>query len=212
MLSMDIYQTLIEARKKAMEQYNSSVDFIQGICGEFERYTQISPRYYDKYDVKRGLRNHDGTGVMAGVTLIGNVKGYIMEDGEKVPAPGRLLYRGINVEDLIQGFISGDRFGYEETAYLLMFGGLPTPEELTQFRDILAFYRELPHNFTEDMILTAPSHDIMNKLARSVLALYSYDPDPDNNTLPIEMLQALRLVARFPVIVEIGRASCRERV
>ena len=100
-MNMNIIDNLIEARKKAVEQYNTSVDFIQGICGEFERYTQISPRYYEKYDVKRGLRNQDGTGVMAGVTLIGNVKGYIMEDGEKVPAPGRLLYRGINVEELI---------------------------------------------------------------------------------------------------------------
>ncbi|MBD5132919.1 MAG: citrate synthase, partial [Clostridiales bacterium] len=198
---MNILDNLIEARKKAVEQYNTSVDFIQGICGEFERYTQISPRYYEKYGVKRGLRNQDGTGVMAGVTLIGNVKGYIMEDGEKVPAPGRLLYRGINVEELIQGFMSAGRFGYEETAYLLMFGGLPTAEELQQFRDTLAFFRDLPPNFTENMILTAPSHDIMNALASSVLALYSYDPDPDNNTLPIEMVQAIRLVARFPVIV-----------
>ena len=200
-MGMDIYETLIEARRKAVEQYHSSVDFIEGICGEFKRYTQISPHYYEKYDVKRGLRNHDGTGVMAGVTLIGNVKGYIMEDGEKTPAPGQLLYRGINIEDLIQGFTDAGRFGYEETAYLLMFGGLPTAEELAQFREILAFYRQLPRNFTEDMILPAPSADIMNKLARSVLALYSYDPDPDNNTLPIEMLQALQLIARFPVIV-----------
>ena len=200
-MNMNIIDNLIEARRKAVEQYNTSVDFIQGICGEFKRYTQISPQYYEKYDVKRGLRNKDGTGVMAGVTLIGNVKGYIMEDGEKVPAPGRLYYRGINVEELIDGFTSAGRFGFEETAYLLMFGGLPTREELAQFQSTLAFFRELPPNFTEDMILTAPSHDIMNKLARSVLALYSYDPDPDNNTLPIEMVQALRLIARFPVIV-----------
>ena len=198
---MNIIDNLIEARRKAVEQYNTSVDFIQGICGEFERYTQISPKYYEKYDVKRGLRNHDGTGVMAGVTLIGNVRGYVVQDGEKVPAPGQLFYRGINVEELIDGFTGADRFGFEETAYLLMFGGLPTAEELEQFRSILAYYRELPPNFTEDMILTAPSHDVMNKLARSVLALYSYDPDPDNNSLPIEMLQALRLIARFPVIV-----------
>ncbi|MDE6590931.1 MAG: citrate/2-methylcitrate synthase [Oscillospiraceae bacterium] len=177
------------------------MDFIQDICGEFEGHTQIKPNYYEKFDVKRGLRNQDGTGVLAGVTLIGNVKGYIMEDNEKVPAPGRLLYRGINIEDLIEGFTKEGRFGYEETAYLLMFGGLPTKEELAKFRDILAFYRELPRNFTEDMILTAPSHDIMNALASSVLALYSYDPDPDNNTLPIEMLQAIQLIARFPVIV-----------
>ena len=198
---MNIIDNLIEARRKATEQYNSSVDFIQGICGEFKRYTQISPKYYEKYDVKRGLRNHDGTGVMAGVTLIGSVKGYIVEDGEKIPSPGQLYYRGIDVEELISGFTAAGRFGFEETAYLLMFGGLPTKDELAQFRNILAYYRELPPNFTEDMILTAPSHDVMNKLARSVLALYSYDPDPDNNTLPIEMLQALRLIARFPVIV-----------
>ena len=196
-----IYETLIEAQRKAIEQYNASVDFIQGICGEFERYTQISPKYYEKYDVKRGLRNQDGTGVMAGVTLIGNVRGYVMQDGEKVPIPGELYYRGINIQELIDGFTLEGRFGYEETAYLLMFGGLPTTEELAQFRSTLAFFRELPPKFTEDMILTAPSHDVMNKLARSVLALYSYDPDPDNNTLPIEMLQALRLIARFPVIV-----------
>jgi citrate synthase len=198
---MNIIDNLIEARRKATEQYNSSVDFIQGICGEFKRYTQISPKYYEKYDVKRGLRNHDGTGVMAGVTLIGSVKGYIVEDGEKIPSPGQLYYRGIDVEELISGFTAAGRFGFEETAYLLMFGGLPTKDELAQFRNILAYYRELPPNFTEDMILTAPSHDVMNKLARSVLALYSYDPDPDNNTLPIEMLQAIRLIARFPVIV-----------
>ena len=196
-----IYETLIEAQRKAVEQYNSSVDFIQEICGEFEKYTQIDPHFYEKYDVKRGLRNQDGTGVMAGVTQIGSVKGYVVEDGEKVPAPGRLYYRGINVEELIDGFTKEGRFGFEETAYLLMLGSLPTQGELAQFQDILSYYRELPHNFTEDMILKAPSHDVMNKLARSVLALYSYDPDPDNNTLPIEMLQALRLIARFPVIV-----------
>ena len=200
-MGTNIYQTLVEAQRTAMEQHKASVNFIKDICGEFEEHTQISPRYYEKYDVKRGLRNHDGTGVMAGVTLIGNVKGYIMEDGERTPVPGRLLYRGINVEELVDGFTREERFGFEETAYLLMFGGLPTNAELAQFRDILAYYRELPPKFTEDMILSAPSADIMNKLARSVLALYSYDPDPDNNTLPMEMLQALKLVARFPVIV-----------
>ena len=208
-MSMNIYETLLEAQKAAVEQYQASVHFIEDICGEFEEHTQISPHYYEKYDVKRGLRNQDGTGVMAGVTLIGNVKGYVMEDGEKTPAPGRLLYRGINIEELIQGFTGEGRFGYEETAYLLMFGGLPTREELAQFRDILAFYRTLPPNFTEDMILPAPSADIMNKLARSVLALYTYDPDPDNNTLPMEMLQALRLIARFPVIVAHAHAAKR---
>ena len=205
----NIYETLLAAQEKAIEQHRASVDFIEGICGEFERYTQISPKYYERYDVKRGLRNQDGTGVMAGVTLIGNVKGYVIEDGEKIPAPGRLLYRGINVEELIDGFTRAGRFGFEETAYLLMFGGLPTAGELEQFKHILAYFRELPPNFTEDMILPAPSADLMNKLARSVLALYSYDPDPDNNTLSMEMLQALRLIARFPVIVAHAYAAKR---
>ena len=199
-MDRNIFQALVEGQRKAVEQYHSSVDFIQGICGEFKKYTQIAPDAYEKYNVKRGLRNQDGTGVMAGVTMIGNVKGYIMQDGEKIPAPGQLFYRGIDVEELIRGFTAEDRFGYEETAYLLMFGGLPTAAELEQFQDILSYYRELPPNFTEDMILKAPSADVMNKLARSVLALYSYDPDPDNNSLPVEMLQALRLIARFPVI------------
>ena len=108
-MSMNIIDNLIEARRKAVEQYSASVDFIQGICGEFEKYTQISPRYYEKYDVKRGLRNQDGTGVMAGVTLIGNVRGYIMQDGEKVPTPGQLFYRGIDVEELIQGLTQAGR-------------------------------------------------------------------------------------------------------
>ncbi len=208
-MDYDIINSMVDARKKAVEQYKSSLNFIEGLCGEFEKYTQIEPRYYEKYNVKRGLRNADGTGVMAGVTKIGNVKGYIMEDGERVPIPGQLFYRGIDVQDLIRGFTSEDRFGFEETAYLLMFGALPTKAQLDQFRGIMDYFHQLPPNFTEDMILKAPSHDVMNKLARSVLALYSYDPDPDNNTLPVEMLQALKLIARFPVIVAHAFAAKR---
>ncbi len=208
-MDYDIINSMLDARQKAVEQYMSSLDFIEGLCGEFEKYTQIEPRYYEKYSVKRGLRNADGTGVMAGVTKIGNVKGYIMEDGERVPVPGQLFYRGIDVQDLIRGFTSENRFGFEETAYLLMFGALPTKAQLDQFSSIMDYFHQLPPNFTEDMILKAPSHDVMNKLARSVLALYSYDPDPDNNTLPVEMLQALKLIARFPVIVAHAFAAKR---
>ena len=182
------------------ELIESSLSFVSG-SEDFIRDNGIFPSGRTETDVMRGLRYPNGTGVIAGVTNIGDVDGYDLEDGQKIPRPGKLFYRGINVEELIDGFTGADRFGFEETAYLLMFGGLPTREELEQFRSILAYYRELPPNFTEDMILTAPSHDVMNKLGRSVLALYSYDPDPDNNTLPIEMLQALRLIARFPVIV-----------
>ena len=179
----------------------ASQHFIESLCEQFQRNNRIDPTYYQKWDVKRGLRNADGTGVMAGVTMIGNVRGYYMQDGEKVPDQGHLIYRGIDVNDLIAGFVSENRFGFEETAYLLLFGALPTPEQLSQFQGILSGYQALPPMFTEDMILKAPSRDVMNKLARSVLALYSYDPAPEDNTLPNELRQALQLIARCPTIV-----------
>ena len=205
----NIFQAMIDARKRAMEQNKASLHFIQGLCSEFEKYNYIDPSIYEHYDVKRGLRNADGTGVMAGVTRIGNVRGYYMQDGEKIPAPGQLVYRGIDIKDLIQGFTQEKRFGYEETAYLILFGALPTADQLAEFKGILNAYRLLPPNFTEDMILKAPSQDIMNKLSRSVLALYSYDPDPDNNTITAEMFQALKLIARFPIIVAHAYAAKR---
>ena len=179
----------------------TSQDFIGSLCEEFQRNNQINPSYYKKWDVKRGLRNADGTGVMAGVTQVGNVRGYYMQDGERIPMDGQLIYRGIRVTDLIHGFVSENRFGFEETAYLLLFGALPTREQLEQFKQILSNYHTLPPNFTEDMIIKAPSRDVMNKLARSVLALYSYDPIPDDNSLPAELDQSLRLIARCPTIV-----------
>ena len=178
-----------------------ALSYIQGICRQYAQYHKIDPSVYERYGVKRGLRNADGTDVMAGITQIGNVRGYYIEDGEKVPMDGQLIYRGINVQDLIGGFMTEGRFGYEETAYLLLFGTLPTQAQLSGFRDLLAHFRSLPANFTEDMILKAPSRDVMNKLARSTLALYSYDPDPENKALEAEMLKAVQLIARYPVIV-----------
>lgn len=178
-----------------------ALSYIQRICAQYAQYHRIDPSVYERYGVKRGLRNADGTGVMAGITQIGNVRGYYIEDGEKVPMDGQLIYRGINVQELIDGFMSEGRFGYEETAYLLLFGTLPTQAQLSGFRDLLAHFRSLPANFTEDMILKAPSRDVMNKLARSTLALYSYDPDPENKALEAEMLKAVQLIARYPVIV-----------
>ena len=171
------------------------------LCEEFAKYNLIDPSYYQKWDVKRGLRNADGTGVVAGVTQIGNVRGYYMQDGEKIPMEGQLFYRGIKISDIITGFRADDRFGFEETAYLLLFGKLPKREELRAFRSILAEYRTLPDYFTEDMILKAPSQNIMNKLARSILALYSYDDNPENTSLENELLHALQLIARVPTIV-----------
>ncbi len=178
-----------------------SLSFLQTICDQYATQHQIAPELYEKYGVKRGLRNADGTGVMAGITQIGNVRGYYIQDGERVPMDGQLIYRGIDVKDLIRGFLKEDRFGYEETAYLLLLGSLPNREQLDTFCHLLNHYRNLPAGFTEDMILKAPSPDVMNKLARATLALYSYDPDPENNSLDAELFQAIQLIARYPVIV-----------
>ena len=178
-----------------------SKGLIESLCGDYRRHNQIDPACYERYDVKRGLRNADGTGVMAGVTRIGNVLGYYVQDGERQPAPGKLIYRGIDVEALIGGFTGEGRFGFDETAYLLLMGALPTRAQLDAFRHLLSEHQALPHMFTEDMIIKAPSPDVMNKLARSVLALYSYDSDPDDMSLTNQLRQAVELIARVPVIV-----------
>ena len=158
---------------------------------------------YKMHSVKNGLRNKDGTGVMAGVTRIGSTQGYYVRDGEKIAMEGQLYYRGIDVSAIVNGFLSDGRPGYEETAYLLVLGKLPTREELKTFCEILEEYRELPDGFTEDMILAAPSVNIMNKMARSMLAFYSYDdePEPDERNLEKELNRALHILARCPVIV-----------
>ncbi|NCB62443.1 MAG: citrate synthase, partial [Clostridia bacterium] len=192
-----------------MTDQTASTGFIQSLCGEFQKHNSIDPAFYERIEVKRGLRNADGTGVMAGITQIGNVQGYYIQDGERVPMEGKLIYRGINVEDLISGFQAEGRFGFEETAYLLLFGALPTRAHLDVFDQILAEYRPLPKNFTEDMVLKAPSRDVMNKLARSVLALYSYEEDPDALNLENELRQALQLIARCPTIIAHAYATKR---
>ena len=183
--------------------------FIESLCEEYRKHNYIDPEYYERWGVKRGLRNADGTGVLAGVTQIGNVLGYYVQDGERYPMDGKLIYRGINVEELIEGFMSEGRFGFEETAYLLIFGALPNQEQLTGFKQALAESHTLPHMFTEDMILKAPSRDVMNKLARSVLALYSYDDNPDDLSLPNQLRQAVQLIARVPTIVTHAFAAKR---
>ncbi len=167
----------------------------------FTSNNQISPAYFDKYSVKRGLRNPDGTGVMAGVTNICNVHGYVVDDGEKQPAEGKLIFRGYNIRDLIENAVSEDRFGYEEIAYLLLTGKLPDQDELREFTLLLSDNRALPQYFFEDMILKAPSANIMNKMARSVLALYSYDSDPEAGTPQHEIDTAISLIAKMPVIM-----------
>jgi citrate synthase len=161
----------------------------------------IDPELYDKFNVKRGLRNADGTGVLVGLTRIGQVHGYMISEGEKVSVHGKLYYRGIDVEDLIRGAEQENRFGFEETVYLLLFGQLPGRDELARFNKLMGENRALPNNFAEDSIMKAPSRDIMNKLARSVLTLYSYDDDPENQSPENVLRQCIELIARFPTIV-----------
>jgi citrate synthase len=161
----------------------------------------IDSDLYDKFNVKRGLRNADGTGVLVGLTRIGDVHGYILDEGEKVPVDGKLYYRGIDVEELVAAAAREKRFGFEETVYLLLFGQLPLKKQLEDFTALMGNSRSLPKNFAEDSIMKAPSRDIMNKLARSVLTLYSYDEDPENQAPENVLRQCLELISRFPTIV-----------
>lgn len=161
----------------------------------------IDEKYYQNYNIKRGLRNADGTGVMAGVTRIGSVHGYVIEDGERVPMPGQLYYRGYDLMDIVKSHEEKGTFGYEEVSYLLLMGKLPSAEQYDQFDTILSSARQLPPYFTEDMIFKSPSRNIMNKLARSVLALYSHDPTPDDTSIENLLRQSIELIGRFPIIV-----------
>ena len=169
----------------------------------------IEPELYKTYNVMRGLRKADSTGVLVGLTNIGDVHGYIIDEGEKVPVPGRLRYRGIDVEEIVEGFQRDGRFGYNEVAYLLLFGKLPSAGQIKLFRGMLDVCRELPDGFTENMILKAPTPDIMNSLARSVLASYSYDNNPDTLDIRNVLRQCIELIARFPTFVAYGyQAKC----
>lgn len=169
-----------------------------------EKNDRIEPELYKKYNVKRGLRDQDGTGVVVGLTEIGDVRAYIFDEDEKIPTEGRLFYRGLEINDFVRGFQAEKRFGYEECCYLLLFGELPDRARLEEFQGLLGELRGLPSGFTEDMILKAPSTDIMNKLARSVLASYSYDPNPDDLSLKNTLRQCIELIARFPTLVAYG--------
>jgi citrate synthase len=172
-------------------------DYLSEISGN----DYIDSSLYGRFNVKRGLRNADGTGVLVGLTRIGEVHGYIIDEGEKVSVEGKLYYRGISVEDLAHTAAAEGRFGFEETVYLLVFGALPSKEQLDWFCTLMGENRALPLNFAEDSIMKAPSRDIMNKLARSVLTLYSYDDDPENQSPENVLRQCIELIARFPTIV-----------
>ena len=171
------------------------------LCEEYLKNNFIDPATCERLGVKRGLRNPNGTGVLAGLTNVCDVVGYDLVDGKPVPAPGKLIYRGIDVANIVESAYKEDRFVFEEVIWLLLFGSLPNAEDLARFRKILEENRALPDNFAEDMIMKAPSPNIMNKMARSVLALYSYDDAPEDMSLANILAQSIGLIASLPTIM-----------
>ena len=161
----------------------------------------INPEFYEKYDVKRGLRNNNGTGVLVGLTKIGEVKGYELRDDQKIPCKGELFYRGIELQTFVKGFQEEKRYGFEECIYLLLFGNLPSKSELLQFNDVLDSFRELPKNFKEKLIFGHPSKDVMNQIQRSLLGLYTYDNIPEDLSISNLVSQSLNLIAKLPTLV-----------
>ena len=189
-------------KKEEKKHKSQGQSFYESGAKKLTANNKIKEENYIEKDVKRGLRNANGTGVVVGLTHIGEVVGYEKDDkGNKIPVEGRLFYRGYDVEDLVNNVLLEDRFGFEEIAYLLMMGELPTRKELTAFNDLIGEHRELPMGFARDMILTAPSKNIMNKLARSVLALYSFDDNPDDTSLSNVLRQSMNLMGYFPAII-----------
>ena len=164
----------------------------------------IDNELYTKYEVTRGLRDISGQGVLTGLTEISKIKSYTIEDGDMIPCEGKLYYRGVDIEDIVKGFISEKRFGFEECVYLLLFGELPNEKELADFNEILTNYRSLPTSFVRDIIMKAPSPDMMNTLARSVLTLYSYDDNANDTSVPNVLRQCLQLIALFPLLSVYG--------
>ena len=176
--------------------------WLKAHADEIRKVDWIDPALYQKYNVKRGLRNGDGTGVLVGLTTIGNVHGYVVSEGEKQAIPGELYYRGINVRDIVRADKREHRFGYEETAYLLLFGRLPDMRQLVEWKNMLGAYRKLSDGFKENAIMHNPSKDLMNAIARAVLFAYAFDPEGDPDNLSIEkcLEQSIDLIGSIPTI------------
>ena len=178
-----------------------SPELLEVMSEKIEKKSRIDHDDFWKYGVKRGLRNPDGTGVMAGLTNICSVEGYYIDDGERVPKNGVLKYRGININDIIEACEKEDRFGFEEVAYLLIFGSLPTKEQVNLFKDILGTCRFLPDTYIEDVLMKNASMNIMNKLARCILISYSFDENPDDVSIENVLRQSVQMIAQIPVII-----------
>lgn len=182
---------------------------VRAMVADARKHSRINKGDYAKYDVKRGLRDLNGKGVVAGLTEISDVHAKErLADGTEVPCEGKLYFRGVDVEDLVAGALREGRFGFEETAYLLLLGHLPNGEELGEFQELLGYYRSLPNNFVRDVILKAPSRDVMNSLARSVLNMAAYDNRADSINLSNVLRQCLQLIAVFPLLSVYGYQAC----
>ncbi len=190
-------------------KYSEITPEIQKLASYCVQNGTIDPTLYTKYDVKRGLRDLNGNGVLTGLTGISEIRSSKVVDGKSVPAEGQLFYRGYNIEDLVRSMPADHSFGFEMTAYLLLFGELPTKEQLKLFIDQLSFYRTLPTGFVRDIIMKAPSNDMMNTLARSVLTMYSYDETPDDVSIPNVLRQCIQLIAIFPLLSVYGYQAYR---
>ena len=177
---------------------------IEELALKCEQNNAIEKELYTKYEVKRGLRDLNGKGVLAGLTNISDVCASKIVDGKSVPCEGNLYYRGYNIKDLVRGFLEADHPGFEETAYLLLFGELPNKAQLEEFQNMIAERRMLPPNFVRDVIMKAPSRDMMNSITRSILQLYSYDEKADDTSIPNVLRQCLNLISQFPMLMVYG--------
>ena len=183
-----------------MSGYSSIPDAIYNLSEKCKKNTSINPELYSVHEVKRGLRDLDGKGVVTGLTDISTIISSKIENGASVPCHGELYYRGFSVNSLVDGFEADNRFGFEETVYLLLFGELPTETQLADFTEMLNGFRTLPRNFVRDVVMKASNADIMNSLSRSVLTLYSYDKDANDLSIPNVLRQCLQLIANFPLL------------
>lgn len=192
---------MIKNARNDLFEVTPQICSLTNLCRE---HSTIDTNLYAKYDVKRGLRDINGKGVLAGLTEISEIISSKEVDGKSVPCEGELYYRGINIKDIVRGFIAENRFGFEETVYLLLFGSLPTQEQLADFKNLLFRYRTLPTNFVRDIIMKAPSFDMMNTLARSVLTLYAYDDKASDSSLENVLRQCIEMIALFPQLAVYG--------
>lgn len=195
-----------EFMDKKYSEITPDILALSEICKEN---SSIDNAWFSKYKVFRGLRDLDGNGVLTGLTEISEIQAFKMVDGQKVPCDGQLFYRGYNVKELVDGFVKEERFGFEETVYLLLFGKLPNQTEMADFRRLLARYQALPSGFVSDIIMKAPSQDMMNTLARSVLTMYAYDDKANDISIPNVLRQCILLIATFPALSVYGYQTYR---